>query len=149
MVGYKDQPELTREVLRDGWYVTGDIARVDADGFIHITDRLARFSKIGGEMVPHLHVEERVTVLIAEDALVAVTAVPDVAKGERLVVLHTDGAMSSPRLWEALNETGIPRLWLPKREDIHVVERIPLLGSGKVDLRAVRLLALERSGREV
>ena len=148
MVGYKDQPDLTKEAIRDGWYVTGDIARIDVDGFIHITDRLARFSKIGGEMVPHVHIEERVTVLIREDAIAAVTAVPDAAKGERLVVFYTDVNVSPLTVWERLTETELPRLWLPKREDIHVVESIPLLGSGKVDLRGVRQLALEKSGRD-
>ncbi len=54
MAGYLNQPDRTAEVLRDGWYVTGDIATMDEDGFITITDRLSRFSKIGGEMVPHL-----------------------------------------------------------------------------------------------
>ena len=58
MAGYWKQPEKTAAVLQDGWYCTGDIATVDEDGFIRITDRLSRFSKIGGEMVPHLRVEE-------------------------------------------------------------------------------------------
>ncbi|MBI5202482.1 MAG: MFS transporter [Elusimicrobia bacterium] len=54
MLGYLGDPEKTAEVVRDGYYVTGDIASVDPDGFITITDRLSRFSKIGGEMVPHI-----------------------------------------------------------------------------------------------
>src|SRR5262249_34492879 len=59
MQGYFGLPHKTAEVLRDGWYVTGDIATMDEDGFLQITDRLSRFSKIGGEMVPHIKVEER------------------------------------------------------------------------------------------
>ena len=58
MKGYLGKPEKTAEVLRDGWYVTGDIASQDEDGFLTITDRLSRFSKIGGEMVPHIKIEE-------------------------------------------------------------------------------------------
>ena len=59
MQGYLGKPEKTAEVLRDGWYVTGDIASLDEDGFLEITDRLSRFSKIGGEMVPHIKIEEK------------------------------------------------------------------------------------------
>jgi acyl-[acyl-carrier-protein]-phospholipid O-acyltransferase/long-chain-fatty-acid--[acyl-carrier-protein] ligase len=57
MVGYLNRPEKTAEVLKDGWYNTGDIATVDEDGFLRVTDRLSRFSKIGGEMVPHIKIE--------------------------------------------------------------------------------------------
>ncbi len=60
MIGYHHAPEKTQQVLRDGYYVTGDLAYVDDDGFLFITDRLARFSKIGGEMVPHLKIEDAV-----------------------------------------------------------------------------------------
>src|SRR3970282_1915693 len=74
MVGYLAQPELTAQVMRDGWYVTGDIAAVDEDGFIKITDRLSRFSKIGGEMVPHLKIEEAIDGILG-DSCSAVTAV--------------------------------------------------------------------------
>ena len=58
MLGYLGDPERTAQALVDGYYLTGDLACVDADGFLHIVDRLARFSKIAGEMVPHLKIEE-------------------------------------------------------------------------------------------
>ena len=58
MLGYLGQPELTAQAFRGDWYVTGDIASIDEDGFIRITDRLSRFSKIAGEMVPHMRIEE-------------------------------------------------------------------------------------------
>ena len=90
MRGYLGEPELTRDALRDGWYVTGDIAAIDEDGFIRITDRLSRFSKIAGEMVPHMKVEERLQALLDEPHTCVVTSVPDAAKGERLVALYTD-----------------------------------------------------------
>ena len=90
MLGYLGKAEKTAEVLQDGWYVTGDIAEEDEDGFLTITDRLSRFSKIGGEMVPHIKVEEQLHELAgATDQVLVVTAVPDGKKGERLVVLHT------------------------------------------------------------
>jgi len=142
MLGYLGQPERTREALRDDWYVTGDIAVIDDEGFITITDRLARFSKIGGEMVPHGALEAAVLALVAEGTTCAVTSVPDTTRGERLVVFYTDAAMPPATLWDALGGTSLPKLWLPKREDLHVVPGLPVLGTGKLDLRALRELAL-------
>jgi acyl-[acyl-carrier-protein]-phospholipid O-acyltransferase/long-chain-fatty-acid--[acyl-carrier-protein] ligase len=141
MLGYVGEPALTREVQRDGWYVTGDIAVIDGDGFIHITDRLSRFSKIAGEMVPHMKVEEELQPLLHEPHSCVVTAVPDAAKGERLIALYTDTDLTPQAIWEHLSASSLPKLWIPKREDIRFVESIPTLGTGKVDLRAVRALA--------
>ncbi len=145
MRGYLGEPDLTRDVLRDGWYVTGDIAAIDEDGFIRITDRLSRFSKIAGEMVPHMKVEERLQALLRDPHTCVVTAVPDAAKGERLVALYTDPDVSAQDVWEQLSRCELPKLWIPKREDLHIVEAIPTLGTGKVDLRAVRQVAADRS----
>jgi acyl-[acyl-carrier-protein]-phospholipid O-acyltransferase/long-chain-fatty-acid--[acyl-carrier-protein] ligase len=145
MRGYLGEPAMTGEALRDGWYVTGDIATLDKDGFIRITDRLSRFSKIAGEMVPHMKVEERLQALLDEPHTCVVTAIPDAAKGERLVALYTDPDLPAQRIWEQLSSTDLPKLWIPKREDMHIVDAIPTLGTGKVDLRGVRQLAAERS----
>jgi acyl-[acyl-carrier-protein]-phospholipid O-acyltransferase/long-chain-fatty-acid--[acyl-carrier-protein] ligase len=142
MLGYLDRPELTAESVVDGWYNTGDIAAVDEDGFLRITDRLSRFSKIGGEMVPHLKVEEAVYAAIGEHRAI-VTGIPDEQRGERLVVLYTRPDMTPSELWRALAATDLPKLWVPKREDIFQVDSIPVLGTGKVDLRGAKLLALE------
>src|ERR1041385_2238948 len=90
MQGYLGRPEKTAEVLKDGWYNTGDIAVLDEDGFIRITDRLSRFSKIGGEMVPHIRVEDKLHELAGStEQVFVVTGVPDEKKGERLFVLYT------------------------------------------------------------
>jgi acyl-[acyl-carrier-protein]-phospholipid O-acyltransferase / long-chain-fatty-acid--[acyl-carrier-protein] ligase len=140
MLGYLGKPEATAAVLRDGWYVTGDIAAVDEDGFIRLTDRLSRFSKIAGEMVPHLKIEE-VATQVLDDPNCVVTSVPDEARGERLVLLYTNAAVSPEQLWSALGRSELPKLWVPKRGDIHRIDAIPLLGTGKVDLRQVRRLA--------
>ena len=145
MRGYLGESELTRGVLRDGWYVTGDIATVDEDGFIRITDRLSRFSKIAGEMVPHMRIEERLQAILGEAHTCIVTAIPDAVKGERLIALHTDPGMPAQKAWEQLASSDLPKLWIPKREDFHIVEAIPTLGTGKADLRRVRELAAERS----
>ncbi len=146
MKGYLGQPEKTKEVIRDGWYVTGDIASIDKDGFIHITDRLSRFSKIGGEMVPHIKVEEEVSAILGtSEPVCAVTAVRDERKGEALVVFYK-GALAPGKVWEKLNQKEIPKLWVPKRENFYQVDAIPLLGSGKRDLKKIKAMAQERAG---
>jgi acyl-[acyl-carrier-protein]-phospholipid O-acyltransferase/long-chain-fatty-acid--[acyl-carrier-protein] ligase len=140
MKGYLDQPERTAEVIRDGWYVTGDIGRVDDDGFVFITDRLSRFSKIGGEMVPHIKIEDTINDILGELAS-AVTAVPCDIKGEKLVVFYTRPEVSPAELWRKLNDTPLPRLWLPKREHLIHIDALPTLGSGKIDMQALRARA--------
>jgi acyl-[acyl-carrier-protein]-phospholipid O-acyltransferase/long-chain-fatty-acid--[acyl-carrier-protein] ligase len=141
MVGYLDEPERTREAIRDGWYVTGDVALIDEDGFIFITDRLSRFAKIAGEMVPFMKIEASINALI-DDHVSVVTSVPDESRGERLVAFYTDPTLQPADLWDRLSRTELPKLWIPKREDLHFIEALPTTGSGKVDLRAVRQLAM-------
>jgi len=147
MYGYHGKPEATQAAIRDGWYVTGDIAKMDEDGFITLTDRLSRFSKIGGEMVPHQKVEEELHYIVGHhDRTFVVTAVPDEAKGERLVVLHTPlNGLDVHGVWQQLNGKGLPNLWVPRERDFFLVEEIPILGSGKVDLKRVKEIALTRS----
>jgi acyl-[acyl-carrier-protein]-phospholipid O-acyltransferase/long-chain-fatty-acid--[acyl-carrier-protein] ligase len=148
MVGYLHAPERTAEVMRDGWYVTGDIAKLDEDGFIYITDRLSRFSKVGGEMVPHVRVEDAINAALGEAAAV-VTAVPDESKGERLVAFYVSASVTPEMLWERLTQTELPRLWIPKRDSLIPIDAIPMLGTGKVDLRRVKELARERTSGAV
>jgi acyl-[acyl-carrier-protein]-phospholipid O-acyltransferase / long-chain-fatty-acid--[acyl-carrier-protein] ligase len=149
MLGYLDEPARSAEVLRDEWYVTGDIATIDDAGFIQITDRLSRFSKIGGEMVPHMRVEEQIQTFVSDQHTAVVTGVADDVKGERLVAFYTDPAVTPHQLWERLCQTELPRLWLPKREDLRYVETIPTLGTGKLDLRGIRQLAIDRTASAV
>ncbi len=141
MMGYLGQPDKTAEVLRDGWYVTGDIVTIDDDGFIRITDRMSRFSKIAGEMVPHLRIEEAINQILG-DAYCIVTAVPDEQKGERLVVLYAHAEFTADLLWEQLHQMDLPKLWIPKREHFYTVESLPLLGTGKIDLYTARARAM-------
>lgn len=149
MQGYLDRPDLTAQVVRDGWYCTGDIARLDREGFITITGRESRFSKIGGEMVPHLSVEEAVNAELGAvdgELLAVVTAVPDRAKGERLVVLHLPTTRDPREVVRALGEHGLPNLWIPSADSFAEIAELPVLGSGKLDLRALGALARERFG---
>ena len=143
MLGYLGKPEKTAEVLRDGWYITGDIASLDEDGFIEITDRLSRFSKIGGEMVPHIKIEEKLHELAeATEQSFVVTGVPDEKKGERLVVLHNLPEEKLRVVLEKLGNCGLPNLWLPRPNQFVRTTEFPHLGTGKLDLRRIRELAV-------
>jgi len=144
MQGYLGKPEKTAEALQEGWYVTGDIAALDEDGFLTITDRLSRFSKIGGEMVPHIKIEEQLHHIAGTtEQKFVVTAVPDGKKGERLVVLHLLKEEELRVVLEKLPEMGLPNLWTPRPNQFFAVEEFPHLGTGKLDLRRIRELALE------
>jgi acyl-[acyl-carrier-protein]-phospholipid O-acyltransferase/long-chain-fatty-acid--[acyl-carrier-protein] ligase len=150
MKGYLGREDLTANVMRNGWYITGDIAKLDEDGFITITDRLSRFSKIGGEMVPHGKVEEALQLAAESDIQVfAVTGIPDEKKGERLAVLHTLDESRLPDILSKLAEQGLPNLFIPGRNQFVKVEALPVLGTGKMDLRGVKRIVMERlSSRE-
>ncbi len=148
MKGYLGDPNRTAQVLHEGSYVTGDLACVDEDGFLFIKDRVARFSKIGGEMVPHLKIEETANAIL-QDGTCFVTGIPDERRGERLAMLYTSTAINPAQLIQHLNESGLPQLWIPKRDNFYLVEEIPMLGTGKVDLGKARALAIGKSSEAV
>ncbi len=143
--GYLHDPKQTAEVLRDGWLKTGDIGRFDEDGFLYIEGRLSRFSKIGGEMVPHEAVENKIVDLLGlsgrDERPLAVVGVQDEAKGEALVLLSAVD-VDLGELRKELHEAGIPNLWIPKH--VQRVESIPVLASGKLDLKKCKELVPER-----
>ena len=142
MRGYLGKPLKTAEVLHDGWYTTGDIATMEEDGFLSITDRLSRFSKIGGEMVPHIRIEEKLNDLAeTTEQVFAVTAVPDEKKGERIMVIYTLPEARLAPVLERFWQCDLPALWKPKPNQFVHADAIPLLGTGKTDLRAIKVLA--------
>jgi acyl-[acyl-carrier-protein]-phospholipid O-acyltransferase/long-chain-fatty-acid--[acyl-carrier-protein] ligase len=146
MVGYLNRPEATAKVKKDGWYSTGDLGYVDSDGFIKITDRLSRFSKIAGEMVPHLGLESAIMDATGVDEHhVAVTGIPDPKHGERLCVLYTELGMSPVQLHQRLTSGPIPKVWIPSQRDFFHVAEIPITSTGKVDLRRLKEIALEHA----
>lgn len=143
MIGYLGMAEKTREVVRDGWYVTGDIATMDEDGFVTITDRISRFSKIAGEMVPHVKIEDLLQEALGKtERVVFVCGVPDEKKGEKLVVLSTI-ELETDRMQQFLLKKGLPNLWIPKSDAFFSISELPLLGSGKLDMSRLKELARE------
>ena len=148
MQGYLGRDDLTEQVLADGWYETGDLGCIDEDGFLTITDRVSRFSKIGGEMVPHGKIEEELHRIadLPQPAFVVV-GVPDLRKGEKLVVLATLSQDRIAGLIQDLKAAGLPNLYVPKAEDFHSVPEIPLLGTGKLDLARAKAMAQQLTTR--
>jgi acyl-CoA synthetase (AMP-forming)/AMP-acid ligase II/1-acyl-sn-glycerol-3-phosphate acyltransferase/MFS family permease len=147
MLGYMGRKDLTDEVIQDGWYKTGDVAKIDQDGFIIITGRQSRFSKIGGEMVPHILIEETLAKFIGADEeegpKAVVTAVPDEKKGERLIVLHTQIDQSPQELIAKMKQAGLPGIYLPSVDAFVQVKEIPILGTGKLDLHGMKKAAMD------
>jgi acyl-[acyl-carrier-protein]-phospholipid O-acyltransferase / long-chain-fatty-acid--[acyl-carrier-protein] ligase len=143
--GYLHDPQRTDEVLRDSWLKTGDIARFDEDGFLYVEGRLSRFSKIGGEMVPHEAIEQKIGDLLElsgkDERPLAIVGVQDEAKGEALVLLSAVD-IDLTQLRSKLHEAGVPNLWIPKH--VHRIEAIPVLASGKLDLKKCQERAAER-----
>jgi acyl-[acyl-carrier-protein]-phospholipid O-acyltransferase / long-chain-fatty-acid--[acyl-carrier-protein] ligase len=150
MKGYLHQPDKTADAVRDGWYNTGDVGHVEPDGFIRITGRVSRFAKIAGEMVPLERIDDEMQEILAAggDRMLAVAAVPDEKRGERLIVLYLrEIEPRLPELLSALPKRGIPNLWVPDRRDCHAVDAMPVLGSGKLDLKKLGDLAKELAMR--
>lgn len=150
MQGYIGNVEATSAVIRDGWYITGDIASIDSDGFITLHDRLSRFSKIAGEMVPHAPIEEALQAILGPDELgnsrVAVTSIPDANRGERIIVIHTVEDLDTGSAVQTLAARGLPKLYLPSAADFIAVDELPIVGAGKLDLKRIRQLAREARG---
>jgi len=151
MAGYLNRPEATAQVLKGGWYSTGDLGYVDQDGFLKITDRLSRFSKIAGEMVPHLSIESAILAATGVDENhLAVTGVPDPKHGERLCVLYTDLGISPAQVCQRLIASSLPKVWIPSHRDFIHVEELPITPLGKINLRKLKEIALNQgAGEEV
>jgi len=144
MKGYLKDPDQTARVIQNGYYDTGDIARIDRDGYVYITGRASRFSKVGGEMVPHEAIEDAIAKIRSSELReVAVTGKSDARKGERLVVFYTPDDFDPAAIVAGLKESGLPNVWLPKVDDFVKVPELPILGSGKLDLTRLKRMADE------
>ena len=145
MQGYLNK-ELTEKVMRDGWYNTGDMAKIDEDGYITITGRLSRFSKIAGEMISHQMLENAIhKVLDAEERQIAVAGTQDKLKGEKILVFYIDENISADKIIKGLLEAGVTNIAIPKKENFIKIDEMPLLGTGKLDLTQINRYASEYS----
>lgn len=151
--GYIGREELNNSVFRDGWFKTGDLGSIDLNGLLTLGGRRSRFSKIGGEMVPHEVVEEAIEKFVETPEgftgrAVAIAGVPDEKKGEAMVLLsavhNTQLSQALDGIREHLVALGMPRLWCPR--EIIPVESIPVLPTGKMDLKGCQMLAYEALG---
>ena len=122
-----------------GWYDTGDIARVDEEGFLHILGRLKRFAKVSGEMVSLTAVEEALAGAFPQYGLrcqVAVVSKPDADKGEMLIAVANDAKLQLEEIRSVLRAKGFPNLCVPR--EVKFIREIPKLGTGKVNHRELQ-----------
>lgn len=143
MSGYISNHHSTENAFRNGWFITGDLGFIDDEGFLTITGRESQFSKIAGEMVPHLAVEETISRLAGcTDQTVCVTSRSDEKRGEALVVVYSDlNSLTPAEVVAKLKKSDICRLWIPEASDFVKISEMPHLRNGKLDLRSIKELA--------
>jgi acyl-[acyl-carrier-protein]-phospholipid O-acyltransferase/long-chain-fatty-acid--[acyl-carrier-protein] ligase len=136
MRGYLNAEANAQFQALGGWYDTGDIVQVDAEGFVHILGRLKRFAKVSGEMVSLTAVEEALGGAFPQYGLkfaIAVVTKPDEAKGEKLLAVTNEPKLTLAEVRDAIHTGGLSNLAVPR--ELKVVREIPRLGTGKVNHR--------------
>ena len=139
MLGYMkaDKPDILQKA--ENWYDTGDIVKIDDEGFVSICGRVKRFAKIGGEMVSLTAVEQAIE-KIYPNAVLGVLSVSDDKKGEKIVLMISEKTADLAEIKRNFKKQGISELWCPK-ELVYAAE-LPLSGSGKFDyLTAMKMLS--------
>lgn len=136
MLGYLSS-EQPGEIIppSHGWYDTGDIVEVDANGYLSIKDRAKRFAKISGEMIS-LTAIENVIYDLWPDKHHAVLNIPDAKKGEQLILVTDFKLATRNALLRLYQEKGLSELSLPRR--LYFIDVMPLLGSGKINYIEVK-----------
>lgn len=148
MKGYLNDPQKSSDTIKNGWYITGDMGKLNSESYVTLTGRLSRFAKIGGEMVPLERIEDDLHDLLeTSERVCAVTCVPDISRGERIIVLYLPEILNSfgidTKTWiKKLSAKGLPNLWIPSEKDFYPVKEIGTLGSGKLDLASIKSMAL-------
>lgn len=122
----------------NGWYNTGDVVEIDADGFVKILGRVKRFAKIAGEMVS-LEVVEKLAASVSPGELHASTSITDEKRGEAIVLFSTDNNLTREALQQAAREQGLPEIAIPRA--VRIVEALPILGTGKTDYQMLKQMA--------
>jgi acyl-[acyl-carrier-protein]-phospholipid O-acyltransferase/long-chain-fatty-acid--[acyl-carrier-protein] ligase len=141
MKGYLNAEANAKFLALGGWYDTGDIVSVDADGYLHILGRMKRFAKVSGEMVSLSAVEDALAGAFPQYGLrcqVAIITHPDADKGEALIAVTNEPKLTLDEIRDAIKAKGLTNLSVPR--EIKVVKEIPKLGTGKVNHRELQAL---------
>ncbi|HVY69099.1 MAG TPA: AMP-binding protein, partial [Verrucomicrobiae bacterium] len=152
MKGYLNPEANAKFQALGGWYDTGDIAKVDADGYVTILGRMKRFAKVSGEMVSLTAVEEALAGAFphyAQRFEAGVLSRPDEDKGEILVAVTNEPRLTLEEIRAAIKARGLTNLCAPR--EIIVMRDIPKLGTGKVDYRELekRIAAAAQQAQRV
>lgn len=142
MKGYYDDPELTAEVLNDGWYNTGDMGYFDEDGYLWHAGRFKRFAKVGGEMVSLVKVENVLEKLLPQGVTCCVVEIPDEKRGSYIVATVSQEVNKTHILRLMMDE--LPVIAMPR--EFIVIENLPMMGTGKIDFRTVTRMVTEMIG---
>jgi acyl-[acyl-carrier-protein]-phospholipid O-acyltransferase/long-chain-fatty-acid--[acyl-carrier-protein] ligase len=146
MKGYLNPDANARFKELDGWYDTGDIIRVDEDGYLFIQGRLKRFAKIGGEMVSLTAIEDALAGAFpqyGQHCQIAVISIADSGKGEKLVAFTNEPRLDLDAIRKAIHAADLGNLCVPRQ--IEHVREIPKLGTGKVNHRELVTLLKDRN----
>lgn len=141
MKGYLNADANAKFLALDGWYDTGDIVKVDDDGYLHVRGRMKRFAKVSGEMVSLSAVEDALAGAFPQYGLrceVAIITRPDEGKGEALIAVTNEPKLTLDQIRDAIKAKGLTNLSVPR--EIKAVKEIPKLGTGKLDHRALQAL---------
>ena len=139
MKGYYDDPELTAEVLVDGWYNTGDMGYLDKDNFLWHAGRFKRFAKVGGEMISLVKVENILEKLLPQEVSCCVVEVSDEKKGSYIVATVSAEVNKTEILRKMMND--LPVIALPRQ--FMVIKELPMMATGKIDFRTVTRMVQE------
>ncbi|MBP8960264.1 MAG: AMP-binding protein [Bacteroidales bacterium] len=144
MKGYYGDPELTAKVLKDGWYDTGDMGFLDEDGFLWHAGRFRRFTKVGGEMVSLVKVENILEKYIPEGVSCCVVEISDEKKGSYIVAAVSEQVNKTEILRKMMYD--LPSIALPRQ--FIVINNLPVMGTGKIDFTTVTKLVQEKMNQK-
>ncbi|MGI6322829.1 MAG: AMP-binding protein [Bacteroidales bacterium] len=139
MKGYYDDSEQTAEVLKDGWYNTGDMGYLDKDGYLWHAGRFKRFTKVGGEMVSLVKVENTLEKYLPPEVLCCVVEIMDEKKGS-LIIAAVSAEINKTEILRKMM-TELPVIALPRQ--FLTINELPVMGTGKVDFRSVTRMVQE------
>ena len=139
MKGYYDDPEQTAEVLKDSWYNTGDMGYLDKDGYLWHAGRFKRFTKVGGEMVSLVKVENTLEKYLPPEVLCCVVEIMDEKKGS-LIIAAVSAEINKTEILRKMM-TELPVIALPRQ--FLTINELPVMGTGKVDFRTVTRMVQE------